>query len=139
MITYKPDTETRNIKITHSFSVLPIITADTVQLELAIFNIINNAIEAMPNGGLIDIRTYLEREDGREYVVIKISDTGKGIPEKKLRRLGDLSDNGSRKEKGYGIFLSREIVKSHNGKIFWESLMNKGTTFIIRIPVKQNG
>jgi len=134
----RPLAETKDIKISCNFSILPLITADAIQIEHALFNIINNSLEAMPGGGSIDIRTSMRKENGRDYVVIKISDTGKGIPEKKLRSLGELSDDSRRNDKGFGIFLSREIVKSHNGKMLWETVIDKGTTFSIFLPVKHN-
>ena len=135
----RPLAETKDIKISCNFSILPLITADAIQIEHALFNIINNSLEAMPGGGSIDIRTSMKRENGRDFVVIKISDTGKGIPERKLRTLGELSDDSRRNDKGFGIFLSREIVKSHNGKMLWETVIGKGTTFSIFLPVKHNG
>ncbi len=135
----RPLAETKNIKISYNFSILPLITADSIQIEQALFNIINNSLEAMSGGGTIDIRTSLKRENSIDYVVIRISDTGKGIPEKYLRSLGKLPDDSRRNDKGFGIFLSREIVKSHNGKMLWETVADKGTTFSIFLPVKHNG
>jgi two-component system nitrogen regulation sensor histidine kinase GlnL len=138
LIMIKPRTEVQNIKVLHNFSVLPLITADPFQIEQALFNIINNAIEAMPKGGLIEIKTSLTHENNIDYGVVEISDTGKGIPKKELCRLGELSGNPKREDKGFGIFLSREIIKSHNGKLFWESIKDRGTTFKIYLPVKHD-
>ncbi len=135
----KPRAEVQGVKISHSFSVLPFVAADPFQIEQALFNIINNALEAMPNGGKINIKTSQKWENDNDYVIIEISDTGKGIPEKELRKLGELSDNPRRNDKGFGIFLSREIIKSHNGKLLWESVMDRGTTFKIFLPVRQSG
>ena len=132
----KPRTETQDVKIAYRFSVLPIISADSFQIEQAVFNIVNNALEAMPDGGVINVKTSLKWEGGSDYVVIEISDTGKGIPEKQLLKLGELSDSPKRNDKGFGIFLSREIIKSHNGKLIWGSVRHSGTTFKIYLPVK---
>lgn len=135
----KPRTEMQNIKVLHHHSVLPFIYADTFQIEQAIFNIINNAIEAMPNGGIINIKTCLKWEGDNDYAVIEISDTGEGISDKQLRKLGELSGNSERSDKGFGIFLSREVIKAHKGKLTWESAKDRGTTFKIFLPVKQSG
>jgi two-component system nitrogen regulation sensor histidine kinase GlnL len=132
----KPRAEMQNIRITQNLCDMPHITADAFQIEQALFNIVNNAIEAMPKGGALDIRTSMKWEKDRDYAVIEISDTGKGIPPKKLQKLGEISNKPGKGDRGFGIFLSREIIKSHNGKLFWESISGKGTTFKIYLPVK---
>jgi len=132
----KPKTEVQNIKVSYSFSILPLITADPFQIEQAIFNIVNNAMEAMPRGGLMEIRTFLTHEDNTDYAVVEISDTGRGISKKDLCRLGEFSDNSGKEDRGFGIFLSREIIKSHNGKLLWESVKSRGTTFKIYLPIR---
>ncbi|MBI5055409.1 MAG: hypothetical protein HZB61_02145 [Nitrospirae bacterium] len=131
----KPRSEIQNIAISHDLSDLPLVSADAFQIEQALFNIINNAIEAMPKGGSIDIKTSSGWEKDIDYAVIEISDTGKGIPGRKLNKLGELSNKPERNERGFGIFLSREIIKAHNGKLLWESVRGKGTIFKIFLPV----
>ncbi len=94
----------------------------------------------MPDGGVLDIKTLPSFQDGVQYAMIEISDTGKGIPRKALSRLGELSikpDKGN--GRGFGVFLSREIIKSYEGKLFWESIKDKGTSFKIFFPIKQDG
>jgi signal transduction histidine kinase len=104
-----------------------------------LFNIINNALEAMPDGGVLEIKTSVKWESNDDYGVIEISDTGKGIPETNLNSLGRLSNDSARMDKGFGIFLSREIIKAHNGKLLWESVRNRGTTFRILLPLYNEG
>lgn len=137
LVMIKPRAKLQNIRTSFNFSVLPSVMADPLQTEQAFFNIINNAVEAMPDGGVIDIRTSLSSENGVTYAEVEISDTGKGIAEKDLHRLGELSSDFERNHKGFGIFLSREVIRSHGGKLFWESTRGKGTTFKILLPVKQ--
>jgi two-component system nitrogen regulation sensor histidine kinase GlnL len=132
----KPRAEIQGVRISHNFSVLPVMNADPFQIEHALFNIINNAFEAMPDGGTLNIKTSLKWENNIDYIVAEISDTGKGIPEEEMR---ELSDNPERNDKGFGIFLSREVVRSHKGKLFWESARDRGTTFKILLPVENNG
>ncbi|MEK6529225.1 MAG: ATP-binding protein [Nitrospirota bacterium] len=137
LVMIKPRTKLQHIRTSFNFSVLPAVMADPLQTEQAFFNIINNAVEAMPDGGVIDIRTSLSSENGVTYAEVEISDTGKGIAEKDLPGLGELSSDSGRDHKGFGIFLSREVIRSHGGKLFWESTRGKGTTFKILLPVKQ--
>lgn len=134
----KPRAEIQHIDISKDLSALPRIIADPFQIEQALFNIINNALEAMPKGGNLDVKTYLTWEKDIDYSVIEISDTGKGISRKRLNMLGELSHKSEHSNRGFGIFLSREIIKSHSGKLLWESARGKGTTFKIFLPVKKN-
>ncbi|RJQ53788.1 MAG: hypothetical protein C4526_06130 [Nitrospiraceae bacterium] len=130
----RPRAEMQKINITQDLSSLPHIDADYFQIEQALFNVVNNAVEAMPEGGVLEIRTSLKWEKDRDYAVIKISDTGEGIPREKLRRLGEIRGGTGKNDRGFGIFISREIIKSHNGKLLWESISGKGTTFKIYLP-----
>lgn len=136
LVMIKPRTELQNIKISTNYSALPHIVLAPFQIEQVFFNIINNALEAMPYGGALDIRTSLAFEDSARYAVIYITDTGKGIPKKTLFWLGELSTENNKDGRGFGIFLSREIIKSHGGKLFWESSKEKGTTFKVFLPIK---
>jgi two-component system nitrogen regulation sensor histidine kinase GlnL len=137
LVMVRPRTELQNIIVSSDFLPLPPIVADPFQAEQAFFNLLNNAIEAMPDGGAIDVRTSLSHEDGIGYAVVEISDTGRGIPRQALSRLGELSASPKKDNKGFGIFLSREIIKSHGGKLFWESIKDKGTTFKILLPLQE--
>jgi two-component system nitrogen regulation sensor histidine kinase GlnL len=131
----KPRAEIQNISIAKDLCSLPRINADSFQIEQALFNIVNNAIEAMPKGGVLEIKTSIKWEKNKDYAVIEISDTGKGIPQEKLRSIGQVRSKSGKNGRGFGIFLSREIIKSHNGKLFWESVSGKGTTFKIYLPI----
>lgn len=91
----------------------------------------------MPDGGLLDIKTSLTFQDGTNYAVVEISDTGKGIPQRRLSKLGELPASTQKREgRGFGLFLSREIIKSYGGKLFWESIKDKGTVFKVFFPVR---
>lgn len=139
LVMIKPRAEIQNVVISSSFSDLPAIIVDSFQIEQALFNIINNALEAMPTGGTIDIKTSLQWEKNNDYVVVEITDTGKGIPDSEMQSLGELSDSAEGKDRGFGIFLSREVIKSHKGKLLWESVRNRGTTFKVFLPVTRDG
>ncbi len=139
IIMIKPKAESQEVKVISNFSPLPSIMADPFQIEQVFFNIINNALEAMPEGGTLEVNTFQYNESGDAYIAAEISDTGKGVSKKDLARLGDLSEKSGRVDRGFGLFISREIIKSHNGKLFCESKRGKGTTFKIYLPVNQDG
>lgn len=101
------------------------------QLKKALFNLIKNAIEAMPNGGTLTFEHYKTHHG----VHFSISDTGTGIPQDKIALLGtpffSLKNDGT----GMGLTQVYATVKEHNGKIKVESSEGKGTTFHLIFPV----
>ena len=110
------------------------VKADPIQLKQAFLNIFLNAIEAMPTGGDLTIKTEIT-EDG--FLEIIISDTGYGIPKENLKHIFDpfftTKDSGS----GLGLSIAHQIIKNHNGSIKVESELNKGTTFRIKLPLEK--
>lgn len=138
IVMIRPRAEIQHVEISNDLLALPNITADVFQIEQSLFNIINNALEAMPDGGKLRVKTFLKWEKDVDYAVIEISDTGKGIPDNKLKKLGQLSDGSEKNDRGFGIFLSREVIKSHNGRLLWESGRDRGTVFKIFLPVRQD-
>jgi signal transduction histidine kinase len=107
---------------------------DQLRLQRAIINIINNAEEAMSDGGEIRFKIY--KED--ETLVFKISDTGKGIPEDIKDKIFDpFVTSGKSGGTGLGLAITKKIIEQHGGKISFESERNKGTTFIVKIPLRR--
>jgi two-component system nitrogen regulation sensor histidine kinase GlnL len=138
LVMIKPRAEIQNIRVRRRLAVLPLISADAFQIEQALFNVINNAMEAMSHGGVMSVRTSMRRDSDRDFVLVEIGDTGGGIPEGKMDKIGRLSNDRDRMDRGFGIFLAREVIKSHNGKLHWESVPERGTTFRIFLPVNQD-
>ncbi|AZB42161.1 hypothetical protein CEF21_07585 [Bacillus sp. FJAT-42376] len=107
------------------------IYANRQKLNQSLINIFKNAIESMPDGGIVWI-TCEPTEDG--YVRITIKDEGIGMTETQLERLGSpfysLKETGT----GLGMMVSFQIVRSFQGKILVKSEKDKGTEFIILIP-----
>jgi two-component system NtrC family sensor kinase len=118
---------------THLDSSVPEVMASTNQMRQVMLNLFKNAKEAMPKGGTLTIRTAREEND----VVIRIRDTGVGIPEEIRDRIFEAFFTTKQKVKGVGLGLSvcYGIVKDHGGEIKLESEVEKGTTFTIRLPV----
>lgn len=122
-------TRLHNIRTFHEYGNIPNLMLNQFQIEHAILNIINNAIEAMPYGGDLYIKTYLLEELSSNYVVIEIIDTGTGIEERKKI---DSEESG----RGYGLFITREIIRSYGGYIEIKSTKGKGTSVKLFIPAK---
>ena len=109
-----------------------VVFADRDHLRQMIFNLTLNAVQAMPEGGELRIRT--ERLPGE--ALVEISDTGEGIPEEIMDRI--FEPFFSTKEEGIGLGLSivERIVKEHKGRIEVESSPGKGATFRVYLPIE---
>jgi len=111
------------------------VACDVLQLRQAIANILLNALEAMPEGGSLDISSYIE--DGK--ICMCISDTGTGIQLDDLDRVFDpwfttKVEDGRARGLGLGLFATYNVVKAHGGEIEVESQVDQGTSFLIRLP-----
>jgi len=121
------------INIVDDFSDIPPISADASQLKQVFLNLINNAVQSMPNGGTLSIRTA--KIDNS--VMIEVSDTGTGIPDNVARKIFEpffttKKDRGT----GLGLPISYRIIKKHGGKIEVKKRVDKGTTFRVILPVR---
>lgn len=100
------------------------------QIKKALFNIIKNAIEAMPKGGTL----VIDQTDEAQNVKITISDSGIGIPKDKLRLLGTPFFTLKQDGKGMGLAQVFNAIQSNNGKISVTSEEGHGTSFILTLP-----
>ncbi|PKR86854.1 PAS domain-containing sensor histidine kinase [Heyndrickxia camelliae] len=114
---------------------LPYVFCEPNQMKQVFINIIKNAIEVMPKGGFITIKMDNKPSD---FIHIVIEDEGEGIPEKKIKRLGEPFYTTKERGTGLGLMVSYKIIKEHRGKVEVESEVGVGTKFHIYIPVKRN-
>jgi|GEM_PF-267044 PAS domain S-box-containing protein len=108
------------------------IECDEDRLKQVFLNFVKNGIEAMPNGGELTVKVSVEDNQ----VQISIQDTGVGIPEDKLKKIGEPFYTTKKEGTGLGLMVSFKIIESHQGKVYIESEINKGTTFNIILPAK---
>ncbi|WP_166244787.1 ATP-binding protein [Paenibacillus turpanensis] len=109
------------------------IQCDANQIKQVLINMLQNAIEAMPNGGNI----YITLKQEEYSLLLQIQDEGCGIPEDRVEKLGEPFYSSKEKGTGLGLMISYQIIEKHQGKIQVESKVNEGTTFTITLPMAQ--
>ena len=127
----------RNVSLEKGFSAgLPKILANTNQLQQVIVNLCSNAMDAMPQGGTLTVKTRQKKAGGQEGVEIEIQDTGTGIPEEIRSRIFEpfFTTKEVGRGTGLGLSLVYEIIQKHGGQISVESDIRKGTRFFIFLP-----
>ena len=110
---------------------LPQVRLDSSQLSVALANLVENALEAMPQGGTLNLKVL--RED--RSLVITIKDTGCGIPKDQLTAIYDPFVTSKSKGAGLGLTLVNQVVSNHHGDIRITSQVQKGTVVTIRLPL----
>ncbi len=107
------------------------IHCDSHQIKQVVLNVMKNALEALPNGGLLSVQ--LQREN--DYAKISIQDNGAGIPPERMKHLGEPFYSTKEKGTGLGLMICQKIIKEHNGSISIQSNVNEGTTVNILLPI----
>ncbi|MCK8060693.1 MULTISPECIES: cell wall metabolism sensor histidine kinase WalK [unclassified Fusibacter] len=136
--TIKPLAEQKDIHLTYE-DTDPINTVvDSLKIRQCLINIINNAVKYTPDGGYVHVELYANRED----LVVKVKDTGIGIPEEDLPHIFDrfyrvdearARDTGG---SGLGLSIAHQIISLHQGRIEVQSQAGVGTEFFIILPRK---
>jgi two-component system NtrC family sensor kinase len=114
---------------------LPLIEIDPDQIQQVFMNIIINAAEAMKDKGDLSIKSQLSRDN--KYIEISFSDSGPGIKPEQLKRIFEpfFTTKETSHGVGLGLAVSYRVIKDHKGSIDVISEVNKGTTFIIKLPL----
>lgn len=110
---------------------LPQILIDPVQVEQVFRKILNNAVEAMPTGGKLEIRTGV----ADDFAEIVFKDTGEGIDKEILQDIFDPFYTTKMKRIGLGLTIVKSIVDMHRGGVEVKSKPGKGSTFIVKLPL----
>mgnify|MGYP001121926293 CR=1 FL=1 len=121
---------------------LPLVKVDRESIKLVIHNLLDNAIKYTPVGGQITI-SLTKKND--EFLEFQIKDTGFGIPKDQQHRIFSRFFRGANIIKletegtGLGLFIVKNIVEAHGGRVWFESEEGKGTTFYFTLPILQSG
>lgn len=111
---------------------VPPIRCDENQLKQAFLNFLKNGIEAMHQGGTIYIKVWCDMD----RVILRFIDSGSGIPEEMIRRLGEPFFTTKESGTGLGLMVSQKIIENHQGSIRLTSLLNHGTTVEVSLPIE---
>jgi len=116
-----------------------IMEADRELLKEAFLNIIENSIEAMPDGGKLTVIAYKKTSpfSSKEEIVVEITDTGHGIKRENLRNIFKPNFSTKKKGMGIGLTISKRIIEAHGGRIEVYSKPGFGTKFTIYLPVNK--
>jgi PAS domain S-box-containing protein len=121
-----------NVEIKRNYTPnLPFVFVDDKQMQEVFMNLLNNARDAMPQGGVIEISASAERG----FMRVDFKDTGCGMTEEVMKRLFEPFFTTKEKGTGLGLSVCYGIMKSHNGKLWFESEPDKGTTAAIFLPL----
>ena len=112
-------------------SELPSVKADGMQLREVLLILATNAVQAMPDGGTLNISAFIEGSKVR----LDVSDTGEGIAPNILENLFTPFITTKHRGLGLGLCISKEVIKAHHGTIDVSTELGKGTTFTIRLPL----
>jgi signal transduction histidine kinase len=116
---------------------LPSIQGDGNKLERVLDNMLDNALKYTPEGGLITVTVCLVSGQ----VEVRVTDSGPGIPLEYQRRIFERftrvpGSEGRRRGLGWGLAFCRSVIEAHGGRIWLESKVGQGSTFVLTIPVK---
>jgi PAS domain S-box-containing protein len=120
-----------NVKLSVNAETMRAIKSDQIYLRRSITNLVNNAIQAMPNGGKLEVRCF--SKDGSVFVTV--SDTGVGIPGHVKDKLFTPMMTTKSKGQGLGLAVVKRLIEALNGTISFESEEGKGTKFMIELPI----
>jgi signal transduction histidine kinase/CheY-like chemotaxis protein len=120
------------INLVKELNPLPPVFGSPVELREVLMNLLFNAIDALPQGGIIQIRSFREKEN----IFLSVSDNGLGMTEEVQEKIFEpffTTKSGSRT--GLGLSVSQSIVCKHSGEILVQSKPKKGSTFLVKLPI----
>ena len=118
---------------------LPQIRGDHERIKQVLINLLLNSIQAMPQGGKVRISAQEVFENHQKEVLLRVEDSGKGIPEKDRERVFDPFFTTKEGGTGLGLSIVYSIIKEHHGRIDLQSQVGKGTVFAITFPQVEIG
>jgi hypothetical protein len=114
---------------------LPLVKVDPKQIQQIFLNLILNAVQAMPEGGTLTIRSQVKEAGGSRSVTVTFADTGVGIPKQLQAKIFTPFFTTKAQGTGLGLAICHKLVAQHGGRLSVESEEGKGTMFTVELPV----
>lgn len=133
LIFMQPEAAIHNVKFHCQLHMLPPVVCHANQMKQVFINLLKNAIEAMPSGGNVYIKTF-QADDN--YVGIEILDEGKGLSKEDIARLKEPFFTNKEKGTGLGLMVSFKIIEDHQGALKFFAEKGKGTRVHVLLPLK---
>jgi two-component system NtrC family sensor kinase len=116
---------------------LPWVSIDSNQMKQVLLNLIHNALQAMPKGGKMHVRTFLGKRENRDWDVMSVQDTGTGISSEDQSKIFEpfFTTKGNRGGTGLGLSVTYGIVADHGGTIEVLSQPGRGSVFEVWLPL----
>ena len=114
---------------------LPFVPMDRRLIRQSLVNVVVNAMQSMPRGGVVKVRARSELYSGRPHLRIDITDQGMGIPAELLHRVFEPFFTTKAQGTGLGLAVVKRILDEHHGEIAVDSAPGRGTTFTFRLPL----
>jgi PAS domain S-box-containing protein len=127
------EAEEKNIFLTKRVENLTEMKIDPEEMKKALLNVMRNAVQATPPGKAFKVQGF--KDDSQNQIVIKIEDSGPGIPKENLSKIFQPYFSTKEKGTGLGLAIAYRIISDHKGKIEVESELGKGAIFTIRLPM----
>jgi len=132
-----PQAHTHCVEIQKEIPPNPLwVKVDVDQIRQAFMNVCINAMEAMPQGGVLRISV---RENKKDNVMVRFSDTGKGVPKEVRTRIFEPFFTTKERGTGLGLFIAHRIITQHGGEIALTEGDRGGSTFTISLPLEREG
>lgn len=129
--------QSRGVRLDLDVPRTPAVPVSAAELQHVLLNLMINACQAMPDGGILTVQVKNSRED--RQIELVVADTGVGIPATRLKQIFEPFYTTKKGQEtggtGLGLAFCREIVVSAGGRIRVESKVGRGTRFVIRLPV----
>jgi signal transduction histidine kinase len=121
----------KKVKVINKTGDKPAVTVDAARMTRVLLNILQNAVDAMPDGGTLTLASKTVKGN----LQISIADTGTGMSKKTIAKLWTPLFTTKAKGMGFGLSICKRIVEAHKGEISVKSKIGKGSTFTVTIPL----
>ncbi|MEW6184878.1 MAG: GAF domain-containing protein [Thermodesulfobacteriota bacterium] len=128
------DLDETNIRVQKELGNVPKVFGDNRQLVHVFYNLFLNAWQAMPQGGVLTVRTYVKKEPERSWVACEITDTGGGIPPELLHNIFNPFFTTKVQGSGLGLPIVHKIITRHNGEVDIDNRPGEGVSFQVKLP-----